>query len=57
MGQLATAALRTFVVTDYPQLLDQMRENPELSEQIRALKSSQGQVAAVRFGHLLALCR
>ena len=37
---LASAPRGTLVVVDYLQLLDQKRENPELTEQIRALKSS-----------------
>ncbi|MCA6112897.1 DNA helicase [Bradyrhizobium cenepequi] len=36
---LATAARGTLVVVDYLQLLDQKRENPELAEQVRVLKS------------------
>jgi hypothetical protein len=36
---LAAALPGTFVVIDYLQLLDQKRDNPELSVQIRALKS------------------
>jgi replicative DNA helicase len=39
MEALVGAPPGTFVVIDYLQLLDQKRENPELSVQIRALKS------------------
>ncbi len=39
ISQLASAQAGTLVVIDYLQLLDQRRENPELSAQIRALKS------------------
>jgi replicative DNA helicase len=37
--RLASAPRGTLVVIDYLQLLDQKRENPELSVQVRALKS------------------
>ncbi len=37
--QMATAPHGTLVVIDYLQLLDQRRENPDLSVQVRALKS------------------
>ena len=37
--QMATAARGTVVVIDYLQLLDQRRENPDLTVQVRALKS------------------
>lgn len=37
--QMATAPRGTVVVIDYLQLLDQRRENPDLSVQVRALKS------------------
>jgi replicative DNA helicase len=37
--QMATAPRGTFVVIDYLQLLDQRRENPDLTVQVRALKS------------------
>ncbi|PIT03707.1 DNA helicase [Bradyrhizobium nitroreducens] len=37
--QMATAQRGTFVVIDYLQLLDQRRENPDLTIQVRALKS------------------
>jgi len=37
--QMATAPRGTFVVIDYLQLLDQRRENPDVSVQVRALKS------------------
>lgn len=36
---LATAPRGTVVVVDYLQLLDQKRDNPELMEQVRALRS------------------
>ena len=39
MAQLSTVSKGTIVVIDYLQLLDQKRENPELSTQVRALKS------------------
>ena len=38
-GRMATAQRGTVVVVDYLQLLDQKRDNPELMEQVRALKS------------------
>lgn len=38
-GKLASAPRGTLVVIDYLQLLDQKRDNPELSVQVRALKS------------------
>ena len=37
--QMASAERGTFVVIDYLQLLDQRRENPDLSVQVRTLKS------------------
>lgn len=37
--QMATAPRGTVVVIDYLQLLDQRRENPDLTVQVRALKS------------------
>ena len=37
--QMAAAPRGTFVVVDYLQLLDQRRENPDLTVQVRALKS------------------
>ncbi|MFK4506842.1 DNA helicase [Bradyrhizobium daqingense] len=37
--QMAAAPRSTFVVIDYLQLLDQRRENPDLTVQVRALKS------------------
>ncbi|MDA9403834.1 DNA helicase [Bradyrhizobium sp. CCBAU 45389] len=37
--QMASAPRGTFVVIDYLQLLDQRRENPDLTVQVRALKS------------------
>lgn len=37
--QMAAAPSGTFVVIDYLQLLDQRRENPHLTVQVRALKS------------------
>lgn len=37
--QMAAAPRGTFVVIDYLQLLDQRRENPDLTVQVRALKS------------------
>ncbi|MCK1733518.1 AAA family ATPase [Bradyrhizobium sp. 138] len=37
--QMATAPRGTLVVIDYLQLLDQRRENPDLSVQVRALRS------------------
>jgi replicative DNA helicase len=37
--QMATAPRGTVVVIDYLQLLDQRRENPDLSAQVRALRS------------------
>ena len=37
--QMATAPRGTVVVVDYLQLLDQRRENPDLTVQVRALKS------------------
>lgn len=37
--RLAEAPRRTLVVVDYLQLLDQRRENPELSVQVRTLKA------------------
>lgn len=37
--QMAPAPRGTFVVIDYLQLLDQRRENPDLTVQVRALKS------------------
>jgi replicative DNA helicase len=37
--QMATAPRGTIVVIDYLQLLDQRRDNPELTVQVRALKS------------------
>ncbi|MDA9451660.1 MULTISPECIES: DNA helicase [Bradyrhizobium] len=37
--EMAAAPCGTFVVIDYLQLLDQRRENPDLSVQVRALKS------------------
>src|SRR4029450_8093458 len=37
--RLANAPRGTLVVVDYLQLLDQKRGNPELMEQVRALKS------------------
>lgn len=37
--QMATAPRGTIVVIDYLQLLDQRRENPDLTVQVRALKS------------------
>lgn len=37
--QMATAPRGTVVVIDYLQLLDQRRENPDVSVQVRALKS------------------
>ncbi|MGY3476608.1 DNA helicase [Bradyrhizobium ottawaense] len=37
--EMAAAPRGTFVVIDYLQLLDQRRENPDLSVQVRALKS------------------
>jgi len=37
--QMASAQRGTFVVIDYLQLLDQRRENPDLTVQVRALKS------------------
>lgn len=37
--QMATAPRGTVVVIDYLQLLDQRRENPDLTAQVRALKS------------------
>lgn len=37
--QMATAPCGTVVVIDYLQLLDQRRENPDLTVQVRALKS------------------
>ncbi|MGY8638641.1 DNA helicase [Bradyrhizobium sp. 14AA] len=37
--QMATAPPGTIVVIDYLQLLDQRRENPDLTVQVRALKS------------------
>ncbi|WFU28537.1 DNA helicase [Bradyrhizobium sp. CB1717] len=37
--QMAVAPRGTFVVIDYLQLLDQRRENPDLTVQVRALKS------------------
>lgn len=37
--QMATAPCGTIVVIDYLQLLDQRRENPDLTVQVRALKS------------------
>ncbi|MBR0960647.1 DNA helicase [Bradyrhizobium japonicum] len=37
--QMAASARGTFVVIDYLQLLDQRRENPDLTVQVRALKS------------------
>ncbi|WP_298870572.1 DNA helicase [uncultured Bradyrhizobium sp.] len=39
MKQMATAPRGTVVVVDYLQLLDQRRENPDLTVQVRALKS------------------
>ncbi|WP_298241036.1 DNA helicase [uncultured Bradyrhizobium sp.] len=39
LKQMATAPRGTFVVIDYLQLLDQRRENPDLTIQVRALKS------------------
>lgn len=39
MEMLAAAQRGTLVVVDYLQLLDQKRENPELSEQVRALRT------------------
>jgi replicative DNA helicase len=39
MGKLASAARGTLIIVDYLQLLDQKRENPELTTQIRALNS------------------
>lgn len=39
IGRLGAAPRGTLVVIDYLQLLDQRRENPELMEQVRALKS------------------
>jgi hypothetical protein len=36
---LASAPRGTLAIVDYLQLLDQKRENPELAEQVRALKS------------------
>jgi len=38
-GRMATAQRGTMVVVDYLQLLDQKRDNPELMEQVRALRS------------------
>jgi replicative DNA helicase len=37
--QMAMAPLGTVVVIDYLQLLDQRRENPDLTVQVRSLKS------------------
>lgn len=37
--QMATSPRGTFVVIDYLQLLDQRRENPDLTVQVRTLKS------------------
>ena len=37
--QMASAERGTFVVIDYLQLLDQRRENPDLTVQVRALRS------------------
>jgi len=37
--QMASAKRGTFVVIDYLQLLDQRRENPDLTVQVRTLKS------------------
>jgi hypothetical protein len=39
VDRLASAPRDTFVVIDYLQLLDQKRENPELTVQVRMLKS------------------
>lgn len=39
MNQLSTVPTGTTVVIDYLQLLDQKRENPELMDQVRMLKS------------------
>lgn len=39
MNQLSTVPAGTTVVIDYLQLLDQKRENPELMDQVRMLKS------------------
>ncbi|AFL50810.1 replicative DNA helicase [Sinorhizobium fredii] len=39
MEKLASAPRGTLVVVDYLQLLDQRRENPELAQQVRALKA------------------
>ena len=39
IGALTTALSGTLVIIDYLQLLDQKRENPELEEQVHALKS------------------
>ncbi len=39
IGRLATAPRGTLVVIDYLQLLDQRRDNPALSIQVRALKA------------------
>lgn len=39
MKQLSTVPKGTVVVIDYLQLLDQKRENPELMQQVRVLKS------------------
>lgn len=39
MAKLSTVPKGTVVVIDYLQLLDQKRENPELMQQVRALKS------------------
>ena len=38
-GRIASAPRGTMVVVDYLQLLDQKRDNPELMEQVRALRS------------------
>lgn len=39
ISKLVSAARGTLVVVDYLQLLDQRRENPELGEQVRRLRS------------------
>lgn len=38
-GRMASAPRGTMVVVDYLQLLDQKRDNPELMEQVRALRA------------------
>ena len=39
VGQMQSAAAGTIVIIDYLQLLDQKRENPNLTEQVRQLKA------------------